>query len=71
MSLKIVVLALRMYAIGPKGFTASVHTAPPYDGSGVLSAGCLSGNASQSKFPLSTIMPPMDVPWPPINFVVE
>ena len=71
MSLNIVVLALRIYAIGPNGFTASVQTAPPYEGSGVLSAGCLSGNASQSKFPLSTIIPPIEVPCPPINFVVE
>ena len=61
-SLRIVVLAFKMYAIGPKGFTASVQIAPPYDGSGVFSAGCLSGTASQSKLPLSTIIPPIDVP---------
>ena len=29
---------------------------------GVLRAGCLSGNNSQSKLPLSTIIPPIDVP---------
>ena len=51
-----------MYAIGPKGFTASVHTAPPYEGSGEFNAGCLSGKASQSKLPLSTIIPPIEVP---------
>ena len=61
-SLKIVVLAFKIYAIGPKGLTASVQIAPPYEGSGVFNAGCLSGTASQSKLPLSTIIPPIEVP---------
>ncbi len=34
----------------------------------MLSAGWRSGNFSQSKLPPSTIMPPIEVPWPPMIF---
>ena len=57
--------------MGPSGFTASDHTAPEYDGSGSFNAGCLSLKSSQSKSPLSTIIPPIDVPCPPMYLVVE
>jgi len=49
--------------MGPNGFTASTHIAPPYEGSGVFKAGCLSFPApSQSKLPLSIIKPPIEFP---------
>ena len=49
--------------MGPNGFTASTHTAPPYEGSAVFKAGYLSFPApSQSKLPLSIIKPPIEFP---------
>ena len=57
-----------MYAAGP---SASAHTTPWYEGSGFVSPGKRSAFAVQSKFPESTTMPPIEVPWPPMYFVAE
>ena len=57
--------------MGPSGFTAWVHTAPWYEASGVLSWGWRPGFASQSKLPPSTMIPPIEVPWPPRYLVAE
>ena len=43
---------------------------PWYDGSGSVNSGNRP-DAFQSNLPESTRMPPMEVPWPPMNFVAE
>ncbi|MNT85622.1 hypothetical protein D3C72_2258090 [compost metagenome] len=45
-------------------------TTPEYSGLGSDSIGNLP-EADQSKVPPSTMMPPMELPWPPRNFVAE
>jgi len=39
--------------------------------SGSFRVGDLFGFFDQSNLPLSTIIPPIEVPWPPINLVSE
>src|ERR1017187_5397978 len=57
--------ALMMKASPPK---TSVNFMPWWPGLGSVSAGNF---ALHGNFPLSTMMPPIDVPWPPRNLVAE
>jgi hypothetical protein len=52
--------------------TASDHITPPYDKSGSFKFGCCNPLLNfQSKLPLSIMIPPIELPCPPINFVNE
>ena len=58
--------ARMMKASSPK---VSWNLRPWYPGEGSVKTGNLP--LVQSKFPPSTMMPPMEVPWPPIHLVAE
>ena len=59
-------LALRWKAWLPR---ACQYWRPWYDWSGSVNIGWRP--APQSNVPPSTITPPIEVPWPPMNFVAE
>ena len=60
----------RAFIVNPKSPKVSWKVSPWYAGSGWLRPGNLP-SMDQSKRPDSTTMPPIDVPWPPRNLVME